>query len=270
VRSVDTAEYSIFVNSTDSFQDTWEPFFHLLHDYWPEAGPVILNTERASFSHPDLEVTATRVARDGEGAIPWGECMIRALDSIPTEMFVYLQDDYFLYDHVKLDVVDEAVRIMAAEQLDCLRLMECGGAGPWSDTAYPWLWSVSQHAQYRISLQAALWTKTAIRKYLRRHESPWQLEHWGSKRAARMDGKIWAVSRDVYGDGMPQVVPYRPTGIVKGQWERDIVEPLFAEHGIEVDYRKRGFMGPEGPRRSTLGQKIAKAPKYAWDMLRSR
>ena len=48
----DTRDYTIFVNSTDSFEDTWVPFFHLLSDYWPQTRPVILNTERKTFTHP--------------------------------------------------------------------------------------------------------------------------------------------------------------------------------------------------------------------------
>lgn len=262
--------YTIFVNSTDSFEDTWEPFFHLLADFWPEAGTVVLNTERKSFSHPRVDVKATQVARDGESDIPWSECMLRALDHIPTEAFVYLQDDYFLYDEVKRGTIAAAVRVLRTEQLDCLRLMECGGAGPYERTIYPWLWSVSKRAKYRISLQAALWTKTGLRKYLRPHESPWQLEHWGSKRASKIDGRIWAISRDVCGDGQPQIIPYVPTGIVRGKWNREAVEQLFAEHGIEVPFDRRGWLDPAGPPRSTLAQKIAKVPRYAWDYLRSR
>ena len=80
------------------------------------------------------------------------------------------------------------MRVLRIEGLDCLRLMECGGAGPYEPTAYPWLCSVDRAARYRISLQAALWTKTGMRKYLRAHESPWQMEVWGSKRAARIPG----------------------------------------------------------------------------------
>ena len=63
--------------------------------------------------------------------------MFRALEHIPTETFVYLQDDYFLYDAVKTDVVDEAARIVEAEELDCLRLMECGEAGPYEGDVLP-------------------------------------------------------------------------------------------------------------------------------------
>ena len=268
--TTDTPAYTVFVNSTDSFADTWEPFFHLLHDFWPAAGEVVLNTEREDFSHADVPVTCTRIARPEEKRVPWGECVLRALDHIPTETFVYLQDDYFLYEDVRVDTVDEAVRIVHAEGLDCFRLMECGGAGPWEPSPYPWVWKVARGATYRISLQAAIWTKTGIRKYLRSHESPWELEHWGSKRASRTEGDIWCVSRDVYGDGQPQVIPYEPTGIVRGRWVRGIVEDLFAEHGIGVDYSLRGWYDPAHPPRSTFTQKVAKLPKFAWDMIRSR
>jgi len=264
-----TPAYTVFVNSTDSFSDTWEPFFHLLHDYWPESGTVVLNTETACFTHPDVDIHCTHVAHDGERRIPWGECMVRALDHIPTEHFVYLQDDYFLYDTVRTDLIDEAVRIMVAENLDCLRLMECGGAGPWERTSYDWLNSVSRTSPYRISLQAGLWTKSGMRRYLRAHESPWQMEVWGSRRASRTDGRIWCVSRERFGDGMAQIIPYVPTGIVKGGWYREAVEDLFAEHGLQVDFGRRGWWDP-GARRNSFLQKVAKAPKFAWDMVRSR
>jgi hypothetical protein len=261
--------YTVFVNSTDSFEDTWEPFFDLLQEYWPQSGPVVLNTETKTYAYPEVEVTSTRVARQGEARVPWGECMLRALDHIPTEMFVYLQDDYFLYDRVDAEKVDEAAAVMQAEGLDCLRLMECGGGGPWEPTAYPWLWSLSRNAKYRIALQAGLWTKTGMRKYLRRHESPWQMEVWGSRRASRTPGRIWCVSRDVYGDDQPQIIPYVPTGIVKGGWNREVVEELFAQHGIEVPFEERGWWDPATSRRSSLGAKIRKVPKYAWDRMRS-
>lgn len=267
--TADVPAYTLFVNSTDSFEDTWNPFFHLLRDYWPQMTGVVLNTETKRYAHDGLAITCTRVARLGEQRVAWGECMLRALDHIPTELFVYLQDDYFLNDRVMTDVVDEAARVMVREGLDCLRLMECGGAGPWEPTAYPWLWSVSQRAAYRISLQAALWTKTGIRRYLRAHESPWQMEVWGSIRARRIDGRIWSVSRDAYGDGQQQVIPYIPTGIVKGGWNREAVETLFAEHGIDVPFEKRGWWDGMPPTRSSIATKVRKLPRFTWDRLRS-
>lgn len=261
--------YTVFVNSTDNFEDTWDPFFHLLNDFWPQTSPVILNTERKTYSRADTVVTCTQVARGGETSVPWGECMLRALEHIPTEVFVYLQDDYFLYEPVKKRVVHEASKILEAEGLDCLRLMECGDAGPYEPTTYPWLVSVSRSARYRIALQAALWTKAGIRKYLRAHESPWQMEVWGSKRAARVDGRIWAVNRDVWSEEHTQVIPYTPTGIVRGMWKRDAVEGLFAEHGIEVPFDVRGWLPQGGPPTSTFAQRLRKLPRFASARIRS-
>lgn len=262
-------DYTVFVNSTDSFEDTWEPFFRLFCKYWPEQSAVVLNTETKSYQHEGLAITSTRVARPGETRVPWGECMLRALDHIPTEIFVYLQDDYFLYEPVKADVVDDAAAMMLAEDLDCLRLMECGGGGPWEPTQYPWLWSLARNAKYRIALQAGLWTKTGMRKYLRSHESPWQMEVWGSKRASKTAGKIWCVSREVYHESKPQVIPYVPTGIVKGRWYADAVVDLFAREGIEVPYERRGWYDAAHPPRSTLATKFRKLPAYTWARLRS-
>jgi len=230
---------------------------------------VVLNTETKDFTHPDVSVSCTRIAQVGETRIPWGECMLRALEHIPTELFVYLQDDYFLHDFVNVDAVDEAARVVEDEGLDCLRLMECGGSGPWEPTTHPWLWSVSPHAAYRISLQAGLWTKSGMRKYIRSHESPWQMEIWGSKRAARIPGKIWCVNRDIHGDYQPQVIPYVPTGIVKGRWNRDAVEELFAQHGIEVPFEDRGWWDPASCTRSSLRTRLAKLPKFTIDRIRS-
>ena len=100
-----------------------------------------------------------------------------------------------------------------------------------------------------------------MRKYLRPHESPWQMEVWGSRRAAHIDGRIWAVSRDVYSENHTQVIPYVPTGIVRGMWKRDVVEDLFAEHGIEVPFEVRGWL-PEADRRgASLTQKLSKVPR---------
>jgi len=265
-----TPDYTIFVNSTDSFEDTWAPFFGLLHEFWPTASPVVLNTETKSFTHPDVEIESTRIARPGDRRIPWGECMLRALEHIPTEQFLYLQDDYFLCRPVRTEVVDAAARAVIDEGLDCLRLMECGGAGPWSPTVYEWFWSVDQHAKYRIALQAGLWTKTGMRKYLRRHESPWQMEVWGSIRASRIDGRIWCVNRDIFEEELSPVIPYVPTGIVKGAWNRAAVESLFAERGYDVDFGKRGWWDPasSAPRRRILAR-AAKVPKYCWDRVRS-
>jgi hypothetical protein len=143
--------------------------------------------------------------------------------------------------------------------------MECGGSGPWTPTDDPDIWRVAQSATYRISMQAALWRKAVLRSHLRAHESPWQLEVFGSARARRRRGElIMCVNRDRYHGAGREVIPYTPTGVVKGQWERSVVEPLFAHHGIPVDFSHRGFFD-----RTACRPKQRPLVLRAWDRLRS-
>lgn len=247
--------YTILVSSTDLFRDCWEPFFTLLGDYWPRPlPPVCLCTETEFYEHPDVPIRVVHVGGGGGERHPtWSTAILRCLEAIETDLVLYLQDDYFLYDSVRVDVVDEVVALMLAEGIECVRLMECGGSGPWLPSEHELIWRVDRRAPYRISLQAALWRGDALRKYLRRHESPWQFEVWGSRRATRLGGDIACLARDRVNDEVGQVIPYVPTGIVKGRWNREVVVDLFAAHGINVDYAQRGFWDPSlqpRPRRS--------------------
>jgi hypothetical protein len=238
--------YSILVNSTDSFEDCWSPFFHLFSKYWPDCKhKIYLNTEMKEFTFPGQEVICTRVFDgDPDMKLTWSECLRRCLDRIDTDIVLYFQEDYFLNAPVDVMLVDTFVKTMIAEHYAHVSLVTFSNRGPWRPTNDPLLWEVDQNAPYRLSLQAGLWHKGSLRSYLRPHENPWQFEVWGSKRSHRVKEKFANISRDVFGKSRSQVIPYVPTGVVKGKWNRDVVDKLFREHGIELDFSKRGFYDP--------------------------
>lgn len=241
-------DLTVLVNTSDGFEDCWGPFFELFKRYWPDCPyPIVLNTETRN---PKLGIPAARCAQVARGAgrrLGWSECLARCLDGIETPFVLYLQEDYFLEGPVQSGLVEVFLHELREGRADVIRLMECGGSGPWAPTAHPLLWQVSQRARYRIALQAALWRKSTLRGHLRLHESPWQLEVFGSARARRLKDRVLCVNRDRFHGEGKEVFPYRPTGVVKGQWEREIVEPLFARHGIDVDFSVRGFYSPTAP-----------------------
>ena len=235
-------DLTILVNSSDGFEDCWSPFFTLFEKYWPDcACPVVLNTETKDASFPGLALQASRVALGESRRLTWSECLARCLDRIHTPYVLYLQEDFFLEAPVQTALIESFLNTLRSGRADVIRLMECGGSGPWHPTEDPLLWRVDQNAVYRIALQAALWRKSTLRSHLRMHESPWQLEVFGSARARRLKDQVLCVNRDrFHGPGL-EVFPYGPTGVVKGRWERHIVEPLFAQHGIDMDFSVRGF-----------------------------
>ncbi|MDD4913795.1 MAG: hypothetical protein PHW13_01985 [Methylococcales bacterium] len=235
-------DLTIFVNTSDNFEDCWIPFFTLFHRYWPDCRyPIVLNTETKDFQFAGLSIHCSKVAAGETRRLTWSECLARSLDAIETPYILYLQEDYFLENPVKTGQIELLLAEMRAGRADVIRIMECGGAGPWRPTLNPLLWEVDQHSQYRISLQAGLWRKSTLRGQIRLHESPWQLEVFGSARARRKQEKVLCVNRDLFSSPEAEILPYQPTGVVAGRWEREIVEPLFAKEGLAVDFSIRGF-----------------------------
>lgn len=260
-------DLTILVNTSDSFEDCWEPFFRLFATYWPGCDlPIVLNTETKSYSYPGLHIHSACVAQGESRRLTWSECLMRCLDGISTPYVLYLQEDYFLEAPVKVQLLMELLQVMRDGRADVIRVMECGGSGPWQPTDNPLLWRVDQRAQYRIALQAALWRKSTLRSHLRAHESPWQLEVFGSGRARRRRGEqVLCVNRDHFHGAGKEIIPYTPTGVVKGQWERDIVVDLFARHGITMDYSRRGFYTPGAQgRRAPLARRLSDRLRSLW------
>ncbi len=241
-------DLTILVNTSDGFEDCWAPFFQLFARFWPDCPyRIVLNTETKSARFDNIEVRAARVALGAPKRLTWSECLARCLDGIDTPYVLYLQEDFFLESEVQATLIATFLEEMRAGRADVIRLMECGGSGPWQPSDHPLLWQVSQKAKYRIALQAALWRKSTLRGHLRMHESPWQLEVFGSARARRIADRVLCANRDRFHGEGTEVFPYRPTGVVKGQWERHIVEPLFARHGIAMDFSRRGFYSATQP-----------------------
>ena len=261
-------DLTVLVNTSDGFEDCWSPFFSLFATYWPDwQGPLLLNTEQKSYVHPGLAIRCTRVAAGATRRLTWSECLMRCLDSIDTPYVLYLQEDYFLEAPVRSELLDPLLDELRAGRADVIRLMECGGSGPWHPTAHDWLWKVDQRARYRIALQAALWRREILRSHLRRHENAWQLEVFGSVRARRRRSEqVLCVNRDRFHGPGREIVPYTPTGIVKGRWDRDIVVDLFARHGIEVDFARRGFHSSAAANssRAPLVQRLADRLRSLW------
>jgi hypothetical protein len=242
------SDLTVLINTSDGFEDCWDPFFTLFKRYWPDCPyPLVLNTETKSFNFPGLQLTCSQVAQRAGRRLNWSQCLMACLDSIPTPHVLYLQEDFFLEGPVRSNLIDTLADELRAGRADVVRLMECGGSGPWHPTANDLLWRVDQKAQYRIALQAALWRKATLRSHLRRHESPWQLEVFGSGRARRKRGEtVLCVNRDRFHGPGKELFPYTPTGVVKGRWEA-FVPALFGREGLAMDYSQRGFYDRNAP-----------------------
>ena len=244
-------DYSILINTTDSFDDCWIPFFTLFKKYWPDYnGKIYLNTETKEFRFPGLNIiTVKNSIKNPELRITWSECLIRAINSIEDDVILYMQEDYFIKDFVKNDLVEKYVLMMQTNsEMDCIHLTDQGLINDKKSEQYEGLFSVLPKQRYLISCQTALWKKESMLRFLRTYENAWQFEEFGSQRAAIVKPNIFGVDKSWIKLDEFEIIPYIFTGIIQGRWYEPVVE-LFKKHNIVVDFTKRGFVN-EAPKRS--------------------
>lgn len=242
-----TQTYSILVNSCDSYEDCWYPFFSLFAKCWPDyEGQILLNTERKDWSFPGLNIKCARVQPDaGERKLSWSECLLRALDHIDTTLVLYLQDDYFLERTVNSRLINEFSELMIRDNsVKHIGLTHFGSHGPFEQTLDERLWKIGEQSTYRVSAQAALWRVETLRSYLRPEENAWMFEIFGTRRAWHHAETFLTVNREFYHPTATPIVQYMHTGIIKGKWHPKL-PALFELHGIIVDFEKRGFIQAE-------------------------
>jgi hypothetical protein len=236
------SQFAILVNTTDSFEDCWYPFFTLFKKFWPDySGKIYLNTETKSYSHDGLNIISIQHSLNtSSGKITWSACLKRALAVIEDDVILYLQEDYFFKDFVKHEIIEKFVRLMHDKPtIDCIHLTDQGSPVD-VKSEFQNLYTIPKIHQDRLSCQAALWRKDTLKLYPRTHETAWNFEYWGSKRAAILNHNFYVVDTNWVKLNSFEIIPYLFTAVIRGQWLSEVVA-LCESHNITIDYSKRGF-----------------------------
>jgi hypothetical protein len=257
--------YSVLVNTCDKFEDCWDPFFKLFSIYWPDYNcRIFLNTEYKDYSYPGLDIIAVKgcakhnIPRNVRAT--WSQCLKWALESIDDEIVLYMQEDYFLKDMVKDDVVNKYVSLMRNNKdIHCIHLTDQAVTAE-KKSQYENLYEVALKQRYRVSCQAALWRNEVLMSYIREYESAWQFEEFGSKRAAILQHNFYVVDENWVKLNEFEIIPYVFTGIIQGYWYERVI-PLFEKHNIVVDYSLRGFVN------DTPKKPLNKRLLYNWNKI---
>lgn len=262
---------SLLVNSSDGFADAWQPFFELFVRYGGDlqACDIHLNTERATHQFGALRILPTRCWPADEPTRPtWSQCLIRGLSQVRTPYVLYMQEDYFLTEPVRTDVIQRAMDLLdRSADLSCVYLNRHGPQFIRCESLDSEFVTIGRPASYLLSTQAAVWRVPHLSELAAPWENGWMFEKFGSLRAAR--GGAYASVEPAVMRQSP-VIDYVYTGILKGQWNRECIE-VFRRHGIDVDFDRRGFYVDRGRLKSRLEvlRKLVEKPSGTLRSLRS-
>ena len=229
---------TLLVNTCDSYSDCWDGFFQLLQIQWPNMNmPVVLNTEEKEYSFPNIQITTMQL--DKKHKMAWGKRLKETLKRIDTEYILFMLEDFYL-----TDVVDEQ------ELNRCFSYMEENPNISYfsflpidedqiedrPSEKYPGYNLRAKKGAYRLNCQAALWRREHLLSYIRKHESPWEWELYGSRRSARYNREFYSIQKE---EKRPFLYDHGEI-IMRGRWYLKRVEPLIKKYNLNVDITKRG------------------------------
>ena len=262
---------TILVNSCDSYEDTWYPFFTLLKKYWPDCKyPIVLNTESKQYKFPGLNIKSINLDKKYQSKnIAWGKRLKKVLKNINSKYILFMLDDFFITDYVDSKKIDEVIRWMEKDSniavFSLYRVVDKEHKDIKSDK-YKGFYLRNKKGDYRYNCQAAIWNREELIKALRNFESPWDWELIGNIRSHRSNKEFYTLMNP---SDYVFKYDYEKLGIVRGYWMLPYTKELLDKEHIKIDYSIRNNIIKEEPKRDFYSR-VKRGLKVRINKLRSR
>lgn len=257
-------DYAVMVLSCDKNADLLPIFFTNFKKYWPQyTGDIFVNieTERNSIRGENIKYPSRKFS----SSTAWSQRLYECLKEVPYDYVVLLLDDFVFSAYVDTSELDRVFDIMRAdEDIACFNFQETYKDKEDSEGEYFGRYYLKKkNAEFRINLQAALWKKDFLLKFIRKHENPWQFETWGSIRARRYKEKIFHIKKEA-----PHVFFYLEGGVLAdGKWREDESVNFLKEEGFNLDYSIRGIYHEGDSRKTEIKHRTF--IQKVWEVVRS-
>lgn len=226
---------SVLICTCDKNADIWPYFFHFFKKHYPDCPyPIYLNTETEKYEDPDLKITSLQAHKPGDPA-GWSRRLRDYLNAMDSEYVIILLEDFFFMADVRTDELERCMMRMDQDKMIANFIFD-SGRHMCHESEFPEYLIQDRKAPFRLCLQAGIWRRKTLLKYLRNHENPWQFEIWGSKRARRWKEKSFVLKKDE-----PKVFTYPSGGaIADNRWRGDDICRIMRENGFDIDFEARG------------------------------
>lgn len=223
---------SLLLNTCDGYSDCWDAFFKLWKIQWPDFDmDVVINTESLDYSFPPFRIKTVH------NKDPWGNRLIGALDSIDKKYVLFCLEDFLIESPVAVEEIEKCYNYMEENgDIACFSFYPTEDENNIRSEKYAGFEKRPQKGEYRLNCQIALWNREKLRSYIRRHESPWEWELYGSRRSSRYKDEFYSICHDA-----EIVFDYKNGGALRrGRWWMELVHPLNEKYDLKMDFSKRG------------------------------
>lgn len=223
----------VYTNSKCS--DLWEMFIsqNRKHLNWP----IFFITDKLITNHPE---DSQYLYNENDN---YSEIWIAALKKINTDCFIYLQEDFILYDNVNIGKINEYTNFLKNSDYSFVRLIKSGEVNnKITDTLY----EISFDNPYIFAMQATVWKTSDYINILENVNEPKWLETDKYKQYMfenRIKGLCHYNNEAKRGGNHydSDVYPYIATALVKGKWiiseYGDTLIDLLNEYNININIR---------------------------------
>lgn len=226
-------DVAFVLSSCDKCSDLWDPFFTLVKRHWPDFDyRVYLCTDSKQFFFEGFDIFCPLKMRDGS---TWSENLMALLELVGEEYVLLMLDDFWLKADVDVNRLHRYEQMMKEDQnigFICLvHQLEPSADNPIS-LDYPELIKYGSQTLYRVTTQAGLWRRDYLLSLLRRHESAWWFEMFGSKRSRRSKYRSYAVRESIF--------DYDDGGVLfRGSYVKEYVDRFRKDEHVVLDSRRR-------------------------------
>lgn len=229
-------QYAIMMLTCDAYRDIWPIFFGQFEKYWKDFnGTFFLNTESDhSYKSDFIDIRYPDKTYDPKHN--WAYRLKDCLNQLDEEYVFLILDDFAISEKVDTAEIKKCLGHMEEDAtIACFNFRSIDG--PFVGEIDDKYVLADRKAAFRINLQAALWRKQFLLKFIRNHENPWQFESWGSLRARRFKDKIFHLKK---GEKTPIEYPCGGT-IADGKWREDETVKWLEDEGYDIDFSVRGI-----------------------------
>lgn len=228
-------DLSFVTYTNNNCKDIWKPYFHSLDFY-------ATNIKSYVFSDVVCEEFQNHKFLSYVEEKNYCQEFNRLLDNVDTKYFIYMQEDFILYNKINIDKINKYISVLDKTDFSYVRLIKCGDITniKYEDDLY--LVSKDNKSNFSInsfSMQPTIWKKEDfidLYESTNRQRFGEHIEYSMAMNSLGING-LYSYNGEKKRGGNhhdSEVFPYIATAIVKGKWN-------ISEYPEEIEVILRDF-----------------------------